>query len=45
MITVAAKPASNPVQSKNIWNESDMSPKIEEMSKYLNDYSAFQSRL
>lgn len=28
VITDAAKPASSPVQSKNIWNESDMRPTI-----------------
>ena len=26
--TVAARPASKAVQSKNIWNESEMSPKL-----------------
>jgi hypothetical protein len=28
-ITVAIKPASNAVQSKNIWNESDIRPRLE----------------
>lgn len=45
MITVAAKPASNPVQSKNIWNESDMSPKITELNNYFNEPSSLLSRL
>ena len=28
-ITVAIKPASNAVQSKNIWKESDIRPRLE----------------
>lgn len=45
MITVAAKPASNPVQSKNIWNESDISPKMKELHNYFNEHISFKSWL
>lgn len=36
VITDAAKPANKAVQSKNIWKESDMSPKLEERDKLMN---------
>lgn len=35
VITEAAKPANSPVQSKNIWNESDIRPKENLQKKNL----------